>query len=153
MTNKKLYLRNEDTNLFLTGRIYPAIKSCVNNRYKIVLAFFAYYSFMLNSFILNSDYVGGDIWKIWIRDVNPAASILFALFITLNSVNYFSNALEQYKFEGIPIVWILKGKFKFSSIFVFVWRMKIEIIFWLISMHMIRYAFFKITELSQKVPS
>ncbi|MDH4239810.1 MAG: hypothetical protein OEW48_09625 [Phycisphaerae bacterium] len=79
----------------LEGRIYPAIQSCVGNRYKIILGIFAYYGFML----LQSD-------KSWFLNIgcrihvlNLAASFIFTLFVIHNTANYFANASEQKEIE------------------------------------------------------
>lgn len=88
MENEKLSERNE---VILTGRIYPAIRTCVNNRYKIVLAFFAYHSF-----IYSSDKFCEIASK---TNVKWGASILFGGFIILNTVNYLLNAWDQIKRE------------------------------------------------------
>ena len=41
----------ENNRFILEGRIYPAIRACVNNRYRIILAFFAYYSFIYTGLV------------------------------------------------------------------------------------------------------
>ena len=68
---------SERDKFILNGRIYPAIRSCVNNRYKIILAFFAYHSFIYSSdnFCEIANKTG----------VKWGASILFGVFIILNT--------------------------------------------------------------------
>jgi len=110
MENEKISPKNV---VILTGRIYPAIKACVNNRYKIVLAFFAYYSFILNSFILKQENSSKKEWEKWVDDVNWYASIIFTLFILLNILNYGFNAHDQLKREGEKKNWIWAIKIEF----------------------------------------
>jgi hypothetical protein len=83
----------EKEKVILNGRIYPAIKACVNNRYKIVISFFAYYSFILNAEIkFITDFF--DIFQLGL-----GISLLFTFFIILNYINYAFNAWEEQKIE------------------------------------------------------
>ena len=77
--------------LKLTGRIYPSIKSCVDNRYKIVISFFAYYAFIINvkiQAVLSN-----------ITIIQLIMSMVFTLFIFHNYYNYTRNANAQQKIE------------------------------------------------------
>ena len=82
---------NISNEIILTGRIYPAIQSCVNNRYKIILAFFAYHSFIYSSD--NCCEIANKTGVKW------GASILFGVFIILNTANYLLNTCDQIKRE------------------------------------------------------
>lgn len=55
--NKKI---SESEKTILTGRIYPAIQSCVNNRYKIIVGYFAVIGFILSARRLSEN--------AWIKD-------------------------------------------------------------------------------------
>ncbi len=78
---------NEKTRL--TGRIYPTIQSCVNNRYKIIVGYFAVVGFLL---------VKVDVLKLFIKSgALVFLSIIFTLFVVHNSVNYWRNAKEQWE--------------------------------------------------------
>jgi len=72
----------------LKGRIWPAIQSCIDNRYKIVISFFAFYSFMMTSITIHYNCI-----KFY-------TSILFTFLTLLNSINYFLNSTEQWKKEN-----------------------------------------------------
>ncbi len=76
----------------LKGRIYPAIQSCVGNRYKILISFFAFYSFIMTSEISSIRNNFDNIQKY--------ASILFILLSGLNFYNYWRNAKEQWGIEN-----------------------------------------------------
>ncbi len=84
----------------LTGRIYPAIQSCVSNRYKIIVGYFVIVGFLL----INKEKLKEFI------DSGTAVflAIIFTIFVIHNSVNYWRNAQEQWKLENIdkniPIV-------------------------------------------------
>jgi hypothetical protein len=87
----------------LEGRIYPAIKACVNNRYKIILSIFAYYSFIISA---------KDSIKNISHNINLYASMLFTFFIIHNLVNYWLNNAEEIKHEhrnDKTIPWIELG--------------------------------------------
>ena len=88
MSNENL---SEKDKIILQGRIYPAIQSCVNNRYKIILAIFAYYSFIFSS--------ENFFEKSQNSNINLFASIIFTFFVGHNLVNYWSNQKEQMKIE------------------------------------------------------
>ncbi len=82
----------------LEKRIYPAIKSCVDNRQKIVAGIFAVYAFIKSS--LNTG----------IKDASTFCFIawIFTFFVLHNSINYYFNAKEQFKLEkkgGNERVW------------------------------------------------
>ena len=77
----------------LTGRIYPAIQSCVGNRYKIIIGYFAIVGFLL---------VNDEVLKRFVE--YKAAALLaavFTVFAIFNLVNYWFNAKDQWKLEGI----------------------------------------------------
>ena len=107
----------------LTGRIYPAIHSCVNNRYFILLGIFTFYSFILTStnknIICNLD-------KIQLY----GTIALFAITL-LNSVNYIFNSCEAFK---------LKKNRKMHCCD-FLWRNKIELPFLIITTVILCFAF------------
>lgn len=76
----------------LTGRVYPAILSCMNNRYKIISGILIYYAFLISNpntsaALLEDRFIGAII---------PLFLFLFSLH---NYTNYRANAIEQYKFE------------------------------------------------------
>lgn len=77
--------------LKLTGRIYPAVQNCVNNRYKIIGGYFAIVGFLLlNEDVLNTFLAyKGECWL----------AIIFWFFAAHNTYNYFRNAKEQEKIE------------------------------------------------------
>lgn len=75
----------------LNGRIYPAIQSCVANRYRILLGIFAFYSFVMTSTIQSI--------RLRFDDIKLYASILFTVVTLLNSYNYVRNSSEQRKRE------------------------------------------------------
>jgi magnesium-transporting ATPase (P-type) len=89
----------------LTGRIYPAIQSCVGNRYRILIGIFAYYGFLLTKPSVLSLFQTNNI--------NLYVSFFFALCIIHNTYNYVANAYEQYRIEGKKekriIIWIVEG--------------------------------------------
>jgi hypothetical protein len=89
MSNHDLPERNKT---ILNGRVYPAIRACVNNRYKIVLGIFAYYSF-----IFTSDKFF-EIHKT--SNINLFVSIIFSIFVIHNLVNYWWNKKDQVKIEN-----------------------------------------------------
>jgi hypothetical protein len=110
----------EKEKVILNGRIYPAIKACVNNRYKIVISFFAYYSFILNAEIkFITDNFG---------EIQLAVSLLFTFFIIHNYINYGFNAWEEQKIEKRKH---LKSWF-FSSINEFIFGIIMIIVIWLV---------------------
>jgi hypothetical protein len=86
----------EQAKLKLEGRIYPAIQSCVSNRYRILLGVFAFYSFIASTELYGK-----------IHDNRPwiliGASIIFIAFIVHNMFNYWKNAQEQYAAEDVVI--------------------------------------------------
>jgi hypothetical protein len=83
---------SDRTMSILTGRIYPAIQSCVSNRYKIVVGYFAVVGFLL----------GVDKEKL--KELVETGSvtllaIIFTLFVFHNLSNYWLNANEQQRLE------------------------------------------------------
>jgi hypothetical protein len=77
----------------LQGRIYPALRSCVGNRYKIVLGLFAYYGFLLST----SSEIARRIYEYYI---SLGFSIVMGLFTIHNTANYLLNRYERIKLEG-----------------------------------------------------
>ena len=75
----------------LENRIYPAIKSCVSNRYKIVAGIFSLYAFIASSLNMNKEIIN--------REVSLFAAWIFTFFVIHNAFNYFFNAWEQYDLE------------------------------------------------------
>ena len=84
---------SDSEKVILTGRIYPAIQSCVGNRYKIIIGYFAIVGFLL---------VNEEILEKFIK-YNAAALLaaVFAAFVIHNFLNYWLNAKEQWKLEKI----------------------------------------------------
>jgi hypothetical protein len=76
----------------LKGRIWPAINSCVGNRYKIVVSLFAFYSFIMTSTI-NSIRTRFSTIQLYI-------SVMISLFTIFNSINYILNSGEQWRIEN-----------------------------------------------------
>ena len=83
--SEKLSNRDE---IVLTGRIYPAIQSCVSNRYKIVAGYFAVLAYLL----WNKTEVTGELMVL--------VTIFFALLVVHNAYNYYKNAKDQWELEG-----------------------------------------------------
>lgn len=76
----------------LTGRIYPAILNCVNNRYKIIAGYFAIVGFLL---------VIEKLLKQFIDSGNLVyLPIIFTILVFLNSFNYWLNTKEQCELEN-----------------------------------------------------
>jgi hypothetical protein len=93
----------------LMGKIYPAIRSCVNNRYKIILGLFVYYAFIVK--------VPNAIEPSSYREISYLASAIFTLFVLLNSYNYWCNAREEMRLEGGRLG---KGALSVEGIFCFI---------------------------------
>jgi hypothetical protein len=83
----------EEDKFKLKERIYPAIQSSVNNRYKITLGIFIYYGFILNNDNIYEAYKTHPYF-------NLIASIVFTAFIVHNFFNYWENSKERIKYEG-----------------------------------------------------
>ena len=77
----------------LNGRIYPAIKNCVNNRYRIVTGVFTYYAFLLSK-------LSNNFPQMKTKFIGSFIPIVFLLFILHNFLNYRANAKDQYEFEN-----------------------------------------------------
>jgi len=88
MNNDELTQKDK---VILNGRVYPAIQACVNNRYKIVLGIFAYYSFIFTS--------KNFCKKFECSNINIYVSIIFTFFVIHNLVNYYLNNREEKKIE------------------------------------------------------
>ena len=87
-------IRAKLNEIVLRGRIYPAIQSCVQNRYLILVAVFTYYAFIVNSV----DFRGLDLTIKFI--VNLIVSIIFVGAVWHNLLNYVYNNIEERKLEG-----------------------------------------------------
>lgn len=89
--NKTEFTEKDKT--ILTGRIYPTIQSCVNNRYKIVVGYFAICGFLVISKDRLKEFV----------DIGAASflAIIFTIFVIHNSVNYWLNSKEQSNLEQL----------------------------------------------------
>jgi len=113
-----------ENEVILNGRIYPAIRSCVNNRYKIILAFFVYYSFVFSN----------DDFRLIVEpsNVKEVTTILFSALVILNSINYAFNAWEQIKLE--------ENKEGLSLVISTLSALKIEIPFAILAVKMAYYA-------------
>jgi hypothetical protein len=84
-----------ETNKFiLQNRIYPAIKSCVNNRYKIIIGIISYYSFIFQF----KDKIS------YLIVIKILLSTLFYLLVLLNSINYYTNYANQIELENEFII-------------------------------------------------
>jgi len=90
MTNEAI---KEDDKIILQGRIYPAIQSCVNNRYKIVLGLFVYYAFILNNDKIYCAFKTQPFF-------NFVSSLIFSAFVVHNFFNYWLNGKDQMGHEG-----------------------------------------------------
>ena len=88
----------EKDRIILEGRIYPGILSCVNNRWRIFIGIFAYYSFQFTPYF--SDKNGR------ISELNLLISFLFTGFILHNLFNYAANLkIERLLEEKRNINW------------------------------------------------
>ena len=95
----------ESDKSILTGRIYPAIQSCVGNRYKIIVGYFAIIGFVL---------FDSTKLQLFLRSGGAVlTAIIFTLFVLHNTVNYWSNAKEQWRREQlekrVPLVELLSS--------------------------------------------
>ena len=84
-------MSNNNNEFILSNRIYPAISSCVSNRYKIVSGLFAVYAFIASSLNTNKDIIN--------QDVAFYSALVFTFFVIHNLLNYGFNACEQYELE------------------------------------------------------
>jgi F0F1-type ATP synthase membrane subunit a len=76
----------------LTGRIYPTILNCVNNRYKIIAGYFAIVGFLLVIEKLLKQFIdSGTLVYL---------PIIFTILVFLNSFNYWLNTKEQCELEN-----------------------------------------------------
>jgi len=107
--------------IILNGRIYPAIQNCVNNRYKIIIGYFAIFGFLL----INDDKLESliDSWAVFFF-----ASI-FTIFVFHNSYNYWRNAKDQWKIEKenkrVPVIEIIANGVMTLLIWVGYWILKV----------------------------
>ena len=84
--------------LILKGRIYPGILSCVNNRWRIFIGIFAYYSLQFTSYFNDGNKS--------ISEINLLISWLFTGFILHNLFNYTANLkVERLLEEKRDINW------------------------------------------------
>lgn len=91
MSDKELSEKNK---FILQGRIYPAIQSCVNNRYKIILGIFIYYGFILSNDKIFQTFKNHP-------NFNFISSIIFTAFVIHNFFNYHFNSKDRVKHEGV----------------------------------------------------
>jgi len=110
MSNDELSQKDKT---ILNGRIYPAIQCCVNNRYKIVLGIFAYYSFIFTSDKLFE--------KAKTSNINLYASFLFTFFIFHNLVNYWNNNNDECKLEQRKCEFPTMEILFFIAAFILIW--------------------------------
>ena len=76
----------------LTGRIYPTILNCVNNRYKIIAGYFAIVGFLLVIEKLLKQFIdSGTLVYL---------PIIFTILVFLNTFNYWLNTKEQCELEN-----------------------------------------------------
>ncbi len=97
-----------DKDDILKGRIYPAIKSCVNNRYKILVGYFTFYSSLLvmsSNEIINSETS---------TNIKLITNIIFIFIIIHNYINYLLNNWEEMKLEKRTYADICKDKTKYK---------------------------------------
>jgi len=108
---------SENEKMILTGRVYPALQSCLDNRYKIIVGIFAFYAFILNS---DSQNIKNNICA-----VKLIGSFTFSAFLILNSANYIVNSSEKAKLEKLNTgSWFSRNNMEiiFSSIaLIFIW--------------------------------
>ena len=97
MNNDRL---SELDKLTLKDAIFPALLSCVNNRYRIVLGVFLYYAFILNSLKLFEPTMK--------KEVNLISSVIFTFFVLHNALNYWMNSRDREDIErgGHKCPWI-----------------------------------------------
>ncbi len=112
--------RVELIKLMLKDRIYPAVKTCVNNRYRLYVGIFVYYGFVLNLIF--------GLGKQLPLRLHFVVTCGFVLFASHNLVNYWTNANEQLKYERPE-----SGFFKSLSM---------ELIFFCIAVGFVLFAFF-----------
>ena len=100
----------DDEKLILTGRIYPAIQSCVGNRYKIILGYFIAIGFLLSMEKPKCP-------EILHKGTACYLAIVFSLFVVHNSINYYRNKKDQMKLEHYkPKNWVEKNYPGFSVV-------------------------------------
>jgi len=75
----------------LIGRIYPAIQSCVRNRFLFLLGIFTFYSFILTS--TNKNVIDN------FNKIQNYGTVLFFLITLFNFLNYLFNSIEAFKIE------------------------------------------------------
>ena len=90
---KGVYMSNVTNKDKLDGRIYPAIKNCVNNRYRIITGIFTYYAFLLSDLSNNFPQLKAKI-------IGSFIPFVFLLFILHNFLNYRENAKVQHELEN-----------------------------------------------------
>ena len=76
----------------LTGRIYPAIQSCVANRYRILVGYFTVVGILLA-------WEKAKLKELVSSGAACLLTIVFTLFVIHNCINYCLNALEQRQLE------------------------------------------------------
>ncbi|MGO8693786.1 MAG: hypothetical protein ACLQMF_08970 [Rectinemataceae bacterium] len=93
-TNAEIQTNVEWTRIKLEGRIYPAVKSCVRNRYLIVSGFLAYAALLLTGSDARALVYSGNALRAL------AVPIVFSAFVVHNFFNYVLNAVEQVRLEN-----------------------------------------------------
>jgi hypothetical protein len=86
---------SDSARLKLEGRIYPAIKSCVRNRYLIISGYLAYAGFLVSNPAIKQRIYGNLLREIFVP-------LVFLAFVIHNLFNYSSNNNEQAILEGAP---------------------------------------------------
>ena len=114
-------LREDFKSATLSNMVYPAIKGCVQNRYLILIGFFAYYAFIS----VNDDRVLS-LFSIGFKEINFVVSLLFFAAVIHNLINYLFNYMDQIILEsknGQPpnfwcVLWESKMEWVFSLVMV-----------------------------------
>ena len=114
MSDKELSEKNK---FILQGRIYPAIQSCVNNRYKIILGIFVYYGFILSNDKIFQTFKNHPYF-------NLISSIIFTVFIVHNFFNYHFNSKDRVKHEGV------KENFFYMNLMELIFGVLVLILIW-----------------------
>ncbi len=115
MYDKRSFDKNK---MILEGRIYPAIKTCVNNRYKILVGLFVYYGFILRFIYLPENFLKNiNQLPIDLSLLNLIVTVVFTVFVLHNLINYILTSKEQKKFEKLDPKKSLKCPFWIELIY------------------------------------
>lgn len=108
------YEISKSNEIKLYGRMYPAIRSCVDNRYKIVISLFAYYAFIIN---VKSGVVLSNI-----KSIQIIMSLIFTFFVIFNYINYAKNSFDIQEIEQIekPKNWLARSILEFIFAFIMI---------------------------------